>query len=108
MNVIQNLEGSAHMERPDYVALDAQGAEVKRKAMVIGDLPHQDRGPACVEAAAFIAQQLGMNAPERIHFGTPVFTAFKLTRPQAKNHEQAKLLLTHGHEVSLGYCPRYN
>lgn len=96
------------MERPDYVALDAQGAEVTRKARVIGELPHQDRALACAEAAALIAKKLGMKAPDRINFGTPVFTAFKLTHPQAKNHEQAKLLLTHGHEVSLDYCPRYN
>ena len=40
--------------------------------------------------------------------GTPVFTAFKLTRPRAKDHEQAKLLPTPGHEVSLDYCSSYN
>lgn len=95
------------MERPDYVALDGQGLEITRKARVIGELPRQDRAPACAEAAASIAKKLGMNAPERINFGTPVFTAFKLKRPQAKNHEQAKLLLTHGHEVSLDYCPSF-
>lgn len=96
------------MERPDYLALDGQGLEITRKARVIGELPHQDRAPACAEAAAFIAKKLGMNAPTRLNFGTPVFTAFKLTRPQAKNREQAKLLLTQGHQVSLDYCPSYN
>lgn len=96
------------MKRPDYLALDAQGFEITRKARVIGELPLQDVAPACVEAAAVIAQKLGMNAPERINFGTPVFTAFKLTRPQAKNHEQSTLLLTPGHDVSLDYCPSYN
>lgn len=103
-----NTNQKANMERPDYLALDGQGFEVTRKARVIGELSLQDVAPACVEAATVIAQKLGMKAPGRINFGTPVFTAFKMTRPQAKGHEQAKLLLTAGHDVSLDYCPSYN
>lgn len=34
--------------------------------------------------------------------------ADELARPQAKVHEQAKLLLTMGGDLSLDYCPEFN
>lgn len=94
--------------RPDYLALDAQGFEITRKALVIGELPHEARAAACFEAAAPIASKLNLPAPERIKFGVPVFQSFGLTRPQAKQHKQRDLLLTPGDDVSLDYCPSYN
>ncbi len=96
------------MERPDYLALDSQGLEYLRKAREISELPtREDRLAACVEAAAEIARQLGVAAPPAIKFGVPVFQSFGMTRPQAKNHPNAKLLLTPGADLSLDYCPSY-
>lgn len=96
------------MERPDYLALDSQGLEYLRKAREIGELPTPEaRMAACVEAAGEIARQLGVTAPPTIKFGVPVFQSFGMTRPQAKNHPNAKLLLTPGCDVSLDYCPSY-
>ena len=88
--------------RPDYLAL-----EITRKAMVIGELPHEARAAACEEAALPIATQLNLPAPERIKFGVPLFQSFGMTRPQAKQHKQRTLLLTPGHDVSLDFCPSY-
>ncbi len=96
------------LERPDYLALDSQGLEYLRKAREISELPtREDRLAACVEAAAEIARQLGVAAPPAIKFGVPVFQSFGMTRPQAKNHPNAKLLLTPGADLSLDYCPSY-
>ena len=96
------------LNRPDYIALDAQGFEVTRKAKVIGELPQEARAAACVEAASAIAEKLNLPAPECIKFAVPVFQSFRMTRQQAKNHKASALLLTPGHDVSLDYCASYN
>lgn len=87
-----------------YEALDSNGKPVIRDAVVIGELPHESRQAACAEAAEGIGQLLGLAPVRAIPFGAPVFEAFGLTRPQAKVHSQAKLLLQLGHEVALSHC----
>lgn len=87
-----------------YEALDDTGKPVLRDARVIGELPYEDRATACAEAATGIGQALGSPALRNIPFGAPVYEAFGFTRPEAEAHAQAKLLLTHGHEVALPFC----
>ncbi|MFC6281045.1 MULTISPECIES: hypothetical protein [Polaromonas] len=97
------------MHRPDYLALDEQGREYRRKAKLIGELPVGARAFALIEATAVIATKTGLNPVKQIPFGSPVFTAFDgMNRPKAKHHAESKLLLTHGDDVSLDYCPCYN
>jgi hypothetical protein len=91
-------------KRPDYQGLDGQGFEITREARVIGELPHELREQACAEAAIAIARQLSLPAPAKIKSGVSVFQSFGLTRPKAKVHAAARLLLTPGTDVSLDYC----
>lgn len=43
------------MEHPEYQALDKQGLEYLRPALVIGELPLEARSSALIEATASIA-----------------------------------------------------
>jgi hypothetical protein len=97
------------MIRPDYEALDGNGLPYVRKANIVGELATPEaRGAALASATIEVAKILNSPATRRIPFGGPVFIAFGLTRPQAKNHPQATLLLTFGDDLSLDYCPEYN
>jgi len=97
------------VKRPEYQALDGQGFEYLRTALVIGELPLEARASALIEATTAIATKVGLNAVKHIPFGAPVFTAFEgMNRPKAKHHAESKLLLTKGDDVSLDYCPSYN
>ena len=88
----------------EYEALDGHGKPVMRKATVIGELPHELRKVACVDAAEGIGKAIGLAPRRSIPFGTPVYEAFGLTRPEAKAHPQAGLLLKLGCDVALSYC----
>lgn len=87
-----------------YEALDSAGKPAIRDAATIGELPHEARQAACGEAAEGIGQLIGLAPVRAIPFGAPVFEAFGLTRPKAKVHAQADLLLKLGHEVALSHC----
>lgn len=96
------------MQRPDYEALDAAGLPFVRPAKIIAELPTPEvRAAALDSATQSVAKQLNSVAQRRIGFGTPVHVAFGMTRQQAKNHPQAKLLLTLGESLSLDLCPEY-
>lgn len=97
------------MNRPDYEALNVQGLPYVRTARVVAELPTPEaRSTALNSATQEIAERLQAAAQRKIGFGTPVFVAFGLTRPQAKVHEQAKLLLTMGGDLPLDYCHEFN
>lgn len=97
------------MNRPNYEALDGQGLPYVRPARVISELPSSDARRNALDSATLdIAKRLQSLAIRQIGFGTPVFIAFGLTRQQAKVHEQAKLLLTMGCDLSLDFCPEFN
>lgn len=87
-----------------YEALDSTGKPMVREAKVIGELPLEDRQGACVDAAKGIGESIGLTPVRTVPFGAPVYEAFGLTRPQAKAHSQAELLLKLGHQVPLSYC----
>jgi hypothetical protein len=107
--VLRMPQTTLDMKRPEYLALDNQGFEYQRLALVISELPLEDRSPALLEATTVIAAKLGLTAAKPIPFGAPMFTAFEgMTRPKAKHHAQVKLLLTLGADVSLDYCPGYD
>ncbi len=96
------------MERPQYLALNAQGLEYTRKAEIIGELPLEDRALALIEATTAIGLKTGLVTVKRIPFGAPVFTAFAgMNRPKAKHHIESKLLLSMGDDVPLSFCPTY-
>lgn len=97
------------MSRPHYEAANSQGLPYIRLAKIVGELPNSDdRLRALDSATQQVARLLNSVATRRIPFGAPVFVAFGLTRPQAKNHAQATLLLTRGQDLSLDFCPEYN
>jgi len=97
------------MKRPDYEALDGQGLPYIRPSKVVGELSTPEaRGAALESATMAVAKKLQLSALRRIGFGTPVHIAFGMTRQQAKNHVDAKLLLTLGDDVSLDFCQEYN
>ena len=96
------------MQRPTYEALDRQGLAYDRPARVVGELPHADVDAALASATQEVSKLLNIAAQRRIPFGSPVFVAFGLNRPQAKNHPEAALLLTKGDCLSLYLCPEYN
>lgn len=94
--------------RPTYEALDAKGLPYNRPARVVGELPHSDVRAALESATQEISRRLDMAAKGSIPFGSPVYVAFGLTRPQAKSHPEATLLLTHGENLPLDYCNECN
>jgi hypothetical protein len=97
------------MNRPEYLALDGNGLEYSRQALIIGELPLEARAAALVEATSTIALKTRLVAVKRIPFGAPVFTAYAhMNRPKAKHHVESKLLLVTGDDVPLAYCPSYN
>ncbi len=99
---------NALLPRPSYLALNGQGTEYERPARVIGELPLQDRFLGLARATEHVAQRAGLEAVRTIPFGAPVFTAFKgMTRPHAKSHTWASLLLTAGDDLSLDMVPTY-
>ena len=99
---------NALLPRPSYLALNGQGTEYERPARLIGELPLQDRFQALARATEHVAQRAGLEAVRPIPFGAPVFTAFKgMTRPLAKSHTWASLLLTAGDDLSLDMVPTY-
>lgn len=96
------------MKRPPYLALDEHGREYERPARVIGELPMEARSVALGGATATVAKLAGLVAFKTIPFGAPAFTAFEgMTRPIAKNHRLASMLLTPGEDLSLDLCPTY-
>lgn len=96
------------MSRPIYEALDRQGIPYLRPAEVVGELPHEARKNALIEATPSIAAKIGIEYVRPVNHGTPVFCAFEnMTRNKAKQHPQAKLLLALGTDVSLDFCPSY-
>jgi hypothetical protein len=96
------------MDRPSYQALNGEGLEYRRPALVIGELPWEARAAALDEATTSIARALNLTPQKAIPFGAPLFTAFVgMTRPIAKRHARSALLLTKGDDVPLDYCASY-
>ena len=91
-----------------YEALDGTGRPYMRMAKVIGELPYEHRERACINAATGIGALLGQHPFRAVPFGAPVYTAFHLTRPEAKAHQQTKLLMICGCDVPLSYCVKLN
>ena len=99
---------NALLPRPSYLALNGHGTEYERPARVIGELPLQDRFQALARATEHVAQRADLEAVRSIPFGAPVFTAFKgMTRPHAKSHTWASVLLNAGDDLSLDMVPCY-
>lgn len=90
--------------RPIVEALDSQGLPCLRAAMTVSDLPHEERGHALQSCGPMLSQAIGAPIVSQLRYGTPVHLAFGMTRAQAKNHPQKKLLLTSGCDVLLDYC----
>ena len=99
---------TALLPRPRYLALNGQGTEYKRSARLIGELPLQARLQALAWATEHVAEIAGLEAVKTIPFGAPVFTAFKgMTRPLARSHTWASVLLSAGNDLSLDLVPCY-
>lgn len=96
------------LKRPLYEALDGTGRPYVRQAQEIGELPHADVDAALTSATQKLSGLLGLPAVHRVQYGAPVFMAFGLNLPKAKNHAEAKLLLSKGHSLSLDVCPAYS
>lgn len=92
------------MTAPLVEALDGEGRPYRREARSIGELPWESRKPALLDATHRIAAVLGMEAVRSIPFGCPVYRAFGLTRPAAKKHANASLLMISGCNLPLSFC----
>jgi len=91
--------------RPAVEALDGQGRPYVRPARTVGELlTPEDRLKALEVATMVVARRLGMAAVRRIPYGAPVYLAFGLTKPQAKAHREAVLMLKHGLDIELELC----
>jgi len=76
-----------------------------RDARVIHELPTpEQRLIACAKAADTIGKLLGIVAKHSIPYGSPVYLAFDMARPDAKKHARSALLLMHGADLPLTYC----
>ena len=91
--------------RPEVEGLDAQGRPYFRQARTVDDLKTpEERLRALEDATMVVARRLGMSAVRRIPYGAPVYLAFGLTKPQAKRHREAEMLLKHGLDIELELC----
>lgn len=83
-------------------ALDQTGRPYVREARVVNELPTPEARYAALESATLtIARRLSLSARSRIQFGAPVYVAFGLTRAQARDHAQAKVLMSMGADLPL-------
>ncbi len=92
------------MSYTEYIcsALDKDGFEYERAAAYVGELPTQEIRIEALEKATLIIESIiGIKSNNYIKFGMPVFTAFGLTKKQAINNENHKLLLVRGDDVPL-------
>ena len=84
-----------------YKALDQNGSEYERPAMVVHELPHKERLLYMEKATAAVEKITGLKAKGKVHFGTKACLAFGLNEKQAAKHEFAKILLTPGESLPL-------
>lgn len=100
------MECAQHVNsRAGVEALDGQGRPYVRLARTVDELvTPEDRLKALEVATMVVARRLGMAAVRRIPYGAPVYLAFGLTKPQAKRHREAELLLKHGLDIELELC----
>lgn len=87
--------------RPMYEAHGNGGLPVMREAQVVAELPQESHAQALAEAGKVMEEMLGINMKRAIRTGQPVHLAFGLTRNQAKQHSDARLLLADGGSLSL-------
>jgi len=90
-----------------YKAFGQQG-EFTRDALTIGELPHEMRQQACVDATAHISQLIGIEPIRRIFFGRPAYVAFGLCLADAKRHQHASILMKRGADVPLHLLSNHN
>lgn len=93
--------------RPKYEALDSHGHPYIREAHSISELPHKNIRPALDQAALAIGAKIGLEPAEPLSFGLLVHESFGLTRQEARQHSQAKTLLTRGADLSLDLVGTY-
>lgn len=96
------------MNRPGFETFDAQGLPYLRPAAIVAELPSPEaRALAVNEACATLAASLGLKAHKAIGPTNPVHLAFNMTRAQARNNANARLLLASGADLALDLCPSY-
>ncbi|WP_424196627.1 hypothetical protein ACMYR3_17045 (plasmid) [Ampullimonas aquatilis] len=96
------------MKRPNYEALNKQGAAYFRVARIIGELPKEQVPSALTSATLAIAKKTGLTANVTIRYGESVFMAYAgMDLTKAKMHEHATILLKRGADVSLDFCVQY-
>jgi hypothetical protein len=88
-------------EGVDCEALDAEGYPYWRKALWVGELPHELRGKAMEAMHPAIEKMIGQPLISKICFGTPLYNAFGIRPADARKHEQANLLLKKGDDLPL-------
>ena len=94
-------------ERYRNIPFEASGprCDYTREAQIIGELRRtEDCQVALSEATATIGKLLGLKPKDKIGYCTAVYLAFGLTKKQADEHPETKLLNTRGSYLPLGYC----
>jgi hypothetical protein len=103
-----NSQTTTKLAIPNYLALDADGAEYIRRALTVGELRHPECMSALKQATQGVGTDVGLTPVKDISFGLPVYTAFGLTLAEAKSHSHSMLLLAKGEDIPLIFCASYN
>jgi hypothetical protein len=95
------------MLRPNYEAIDQSGRTYIRPALTVDELPLAERLNALVDMRPVISEIVGIEPLGKFSYGLPIYTAFRMTLGQAKQHVHSKILLLKGCDLNLNFHPKY-
>jgi hypothetical protein len=84
-----------------YEALDPVGFPYLRPPTIINELSHSQRLLELETASQALAAKVSLTMITKANYGRPIYTAFGLTRKQAKKHEYSELLLKLGSDLPI-------
>jgi len=96
--------------RNRYFALDKDGKEYEREALLVHELPHIQRLLAVKKLVPILESilQLKVNQSIGVKFGIKIYVAFNLSLCQAKAHAESHLLLRSGGDLPLKLLSNIN
>lgn len=95
------------MFRPNDEAIDQSGRTYIRPALTVDEFPLAERLSALVDMRPVISEIVGIEPLGKFSYGLPIYTAFRMTLGQAKQHVHSKILLLKGFDMNLNFHPAY-
>lgn len=94
-------------EEFDYLALDVDGLEYRRKARTVGELPAPVASAALKDLSSLMESIVGIPylPGEKLYFGRPIHYSFGLKRSEVQAHLHCNLLSMLGSELPLSLIP---